>query len=117
MTHVIQPALSVFVGFALAIYGLVHTARHVPARDVFAMFWSALPSVAAVLLFVLGMAAVAIGITLLVRGIQGVRRRIRTVDRIFRDPRVQAYDPDDPESDPTDHPGNPGNPGSPYGYR
>ena len=109
MTHMIQPALSAFVGFALAIYGLVHTARHVPAREVFAMFWSALPSVASVLLFVLGMAAVAIGIALLAHGVQGVRRRIRTVDRIFRDPRVQSYDADDPDHDPA--------PGSPYGYR
>ena len=100
MTHVIQPALSALVGLALAVYGLVHTASHVPAAEVFTVFWSALPSVATVLIFLLGVAAIALGVTLLTRGILGVRRRARTVNRVFRDPRIQQMEAEDGDFEP-----------------
>jgi hypothetical protein len=105
MVHVIQPALSALVGFALAIYGFFHVATHIPPREVFHMFWSALPSVATVFVFLLGVIAIGIGLTLVTHGIQGVRKRTRTVNRMFDDPRMHRMDPEDDEY------------GSAYGYR
>jgi hypothetical protein len=96
MIHVIQPALSALIGLALAIYGLVHTAGHVPASDVFGVFWAALPSVVTVFVFLLGVVAIGLGLVLMTHGVQGVRRRARTVNRVFNDPRMhQQIDPDD----------------------
>lgn len=89
MVHVIQPALSALVGFALAAYGLFHTATHVPDQQVFSMFWSALPSVASVFIFLLGLAAIVLGVTLIARGVQNVRHRPRTVNRVLSHPRTQ----------------------------
>jgi hypothetical protein len=105
MVHVIQPALSAIVGFALAIYGFFHVATHIPPREVFHMFWSALPSVATVFVFLLGVIAIGIGLTLVTHGIQSVRRRMRTVNQMFRGSRMEQMDPDEDEY------------GSAYGYR
>jgi len=101
MTHVIQPAISALVGLALAVYGLVHTATNVPAAEVFAAFWSALPSVATVLVFLLGVAAIALGVTLIARGVLGVRRRARTVSRVLRDPRAPQMENEETDFEPT----------------
>jgi len=97
MVHVIQPALSALIGFALAIYGFFHVATHIPPREVFHIFWSALPSVATVLVFLLGVFAIGIGLTLVTQGIQGVRRRARTVNRMFRSSRMDQMDPEEGE--------------------
>ncbi len=78
--------MSALIDFALAIYGLFHTANHIPASATFQALWSALPSVGSVLVFLLGVIAVVIGLWLITHGIQNVCRRIRTVNRIFRDP-------------------------------
>ena len=83
MIQFIQPGVSVFIGFALTAYGMLHTATHVPGRQSMQSFWSALPSLISVLVFVLGITVAATGLGLLASGVLGVRRRWHQVRQIF----------------------------------
>lgn len=83
MTQFAQPLLSLLVGIALAAYGAVHAATHVPASSQLHVFWSAMPSFGSVLLFLVGVLAVAGGISLLVCGLNGLKRRRDQIGRIY----------------------------------
>ena len=91
MTRFFQPVLSVTLGLALSVYGVIHAARHLPGAHQLHAFWSALPSMAAVLVFLLGVAAVATGLVLLSTGVHGLKRRITQVKRIYGD-RDEPFD-------------------------
>lgn len=84
MTQFIYPIVNLMVGFALSVYGLIHAATHIPAGAQMQMFYAAIPSLGAVLIFLLGVLAVAGGLGLLTNGFQGLRKRKRQISRIYR---------------------------------
>ena len=84
MIHFVYPIVNLLVGLALAVYGLIHAATHVPAADQLHMFYSAIPSLGAVLIFLLGVIAVGGGMSLLANGVHGLKKRKRQLSRIYR---------------------------------
>ena len=84
MTQFVYPIVNLLVGLALAIYGLIHSATHVPGADQLHMFYSAIPSVGSVMIFMLGVLAVGGGLSLLATGVQGLKKRKRQISRIYR---------------------------------
>ena len=86
MTRFFQPILSVVLGVALSVYGVVHATKHLPGVHHLHVFWTAMPSMAAVLIFLLGVIAVVTGLVLLSTGAQGLRRRVAQVSRIYSEP-------------------------------
>lgn len=84
MTQFIYPIVNLLVGLALSIYGLIHSATHVPAADQLRMFYSAIPSVGSVMIFMLGVLAVGGGLSFLATGVQGLKKRKRQISRIYR---------------------------------
>ena len=96
MTQFIYPIVNLLVGLALAIYGLIHAATHVPAADQLHMFYAAIPSLGAVLIFLLGVIAVGGGLSLLASGVQGIKKRKRQISRIYRTS-PEPYEEDEDE--------------------
>jgi len=96
MTQFAYPILNLLVGLALSVYGLIHSATHVPAASQLNVFWSAMPSLFAVLIFVLGVFAVIGGLTLLTNGIQGLKKRKRQLSRIYA-PSPEPFEEDEEE--------------------
>ena len=98
MLEFTRPVLSLLVGLALAIYGIVHIVMRFPAPSVFDAFFANLPHAMAVLLFMIGIAVVIGGLILLVAGVRGIRGRLREIRRAYGGPKVgpQQYD-DDPD--------------------
>ena len=108
MLHFLQPAATLFIGLALAIYGLIQSLLHAPSANAFQAAIEAMPDAFAVLIFAFGILAIVAGIVLLISGIRGVRSRARDINRAYgrslprnarngqrRDPRDQyAYDED-----------------------
>lgn len=105
MLHFLQPAATLFIGLALSVYGLIHSLRHAPQATAFQAAIQAMPDALAVIVFAFGIAAIIVGIVLLVSGIKGVRSRARDINRAYgrplsrngrrRDTRDQyAYDED-----------------------
>ena len=97
MTQFAYPILNLLVGLALSVYGLIHSATHVPASNQLHVFWSAMPSLAAVLIFLLGVIAVCGGLSLLANGMQGLKKRKRQISRIYGRTVSEPYDEDDEE--------------------
>ena len=95
MIRLVQPYFAVLIGAALTLYGLHHVIAHMPPQTVMTAFWAAMPAVGAVLLFLLGLLALAAGLFILTTGILSVRRRHRQVRRIFGHPDM-GEDPDEP---------------------
>jgi len=95
MTQFAYPILNLFVGLALAVYGLIHAATHVPAGTQLHMFYSAIPSLLAVLVFLLGVIAVCGGLSLLANGMQGLKKRKRQISRIYGRTAREPYEDDD----------------------
>ena len=83
MFQLIQPAATLFVGFAMFTYGLIQAILHRPATSTFSTAIAALPDAAAVLIFLLGICAIITGIILLTTGIRGVKNRTREINRVF----------------------------------
>ncbi len=83
MTQFAYPILNLFVGFALSLYGLIHSAKHVPASTQLHAFWAAMPSLVAVLIFLFGIVAVGGGLSLFASGMQGLKKRKRQIARIY----------------------------------
>ena len=83
MTRFAQPLLSLLVGLALASYGTVHAATHVPANTQLHTFYAAMPSLLAVVVFLLGVIAICGGLSLLASGVQGLKQRRRELGRIY----------------------------------
>lgn len=98
MLNFIQPAGTVFIGLAMFVYGTVQALLHRPPASSFQAAAQAMPDAIAVLVFALGIAAVVVGIVLLVSGIRGVRSRTREINRAYgpshRRPRRDDYDDD-----------------------
>ncbi len=94
MTQLFYPFVNFLVGLALAVYGLIHSATHVPGSDQLHVFYAALPSVGAVMIFFLGVIAVAGGLSMLANGVHGLRKRRRQLNRIYRTA-PEPYDEDD----------------------
>lgn len=83
MLQFLQPAGTVFIGLAMFVYGLVQSLLHRPPASSFAAAAQAMPDAIAVIVFALGIAAVVVGIVLLVSGIKGVRSRTREINRAY----------------------------------
>lgn len=86
MLHFLQPAATLFIGLALSVYGLIHSLRHAPRATAFQAAIQAMPDAIAVLVFAFGIAAIIVGIVLLVSGIKGVRSRARDINRAYGRP-------------------------------
>ena len=89
MIRLVQPVFIVLIGAALSLYGLHHIIVHMPAREVVSAFWAAMPAFGAVLLFLLGLLALAAGLVMLSTGVLGIRRRHQQVRRIFGHPEME----------------------------
>ena len=74
MTSIFRSAISLLLGVALAAYGLVHAVTRFPAPAVFDRLADDLPSLGAVFVFVLGIAATFVGILVVVLLIRRLRR-------------------------------------------
>ena len=83
MLHFLQPAATLFIGLALSVYGLFQSLLHAPSAHAFQAAAQAMPDAVAVLVFALGIAAIVVGIVLLVSGIRGVRNRTRQINRAY----------------------------------
>jgi hypothetical protein len=95
MIQFAYPLINLIVGLALAVYGLIHAATHVPATTQMQMFYAAVPSLLAVLIFLLGVVAVCGGLSLLASGVQGLKKRKRVIGRIYGPARDPYADDDD----------------------
>ena len=87
MFHFIQPVISLLIGLALSLYGLIHSSTHYPGASHLYTLWQSLPALSSVFIFMLGLAAVAGGLGLVLTGTQGLRKRYRQIDRAYADPR------------------------------
>ena len=74
MGSIFQSLVSILLGLALTIYGLVHTVTRYPDPVVFAEVASNLPTFAAVVMFVLGIVATVVGVLVLVLSVRRLRR-------------------------------------------
>lgn len=83
MMQFLQPAATLFIGLALFVYGLVHSLLHRPSFVSFQAAAQAMPDAVAVLVFALGIAAIVVGIVLLISGIKGLRSRTREINRTY----------------------------------
>ena len=77
MNSIFQSALSILLGLALSLYGLFHAVTRFPGHAAFSQLSGALPSLGAVLFFVLGLLAVAAGVWVLVVSVRRLLRRWR----------------------------------------
>jgi len=104
MLQFLQPAGTVFIGLAMFIYGSVQALLHRPSPSSFQAAAQAMPDAIAVIIFGVGIAAVIVGVVLLVQGVMGVRSRTREISRTYgsphRRPRRDEYDEDGWEGHP-----------------
>ena len=107
MLQFLQPAGTVFIGLAMFIYGSVQALLHRPSASSFQAAAQAMPDAIAVIVFAFGIAAVVVGIVLLVSGIRGIRSRTREINRAYgashRRPRRDEYDDDGWDGHPAYH--------------
>lgn len=97
MLQFLQPLGAAAVGVALFVYGLIHSLLHRPPSAAFQAAAQALPAVSSVLLFLLGLAAIATGLVLLVIGARGIRRRTHEIKHVYGTPSSRHRgDPDAP---------------------
>ena len=96
MLEFARPILSLMIGLALAVYGVVHIVMRFPAPSVFEAFIVNLPHVMAVLLFLIGIAAVIGGLIILTAGVRGLRGRLREINQTYGRPaaRPRHYEED-----------------------
>ncbi len=95
MSQLLQPILSLLVGVALTIYGIVHAVTQFPDPSAFANLVANLPAFSSVLMFILGLIAFAVGIVLVVIGIRNMRRRWRRFGQIARHVEAQPQHDED----------------------
>lgn len=77
MSAILQPFLSIVVGLALACYGLIFSITRYPGQAAFDQLASDLPTLGAVLFFISGVAAVLVGLVVLVLSVRRLRARWR----------------------------------------
>lgn len=92
MLHFLQPAGTVFIGLAMFVYGTVQALLHRPSASSFQIAAQAMPDAVAVIVFAFGIAAVVVGVVLLVSGVKGVRNRTREISRTYG-PRLRNHRP------------------------
>ena len=106
MLQFLQPAGTVFIGLAMFVYGSIQALLHRPPASSFQAAAQAMPEAIAVFVFGIGIAAVVVGVVLLISGIKGVRSRTREISRAYGLPRRRQrrdeYD-DDWEGHPAYH--------------
>ncbi len=95
MIPFLQPLLSLLIGLALSLYGLVHSSHYYPGQANLYRLWQSLPALSSVIVFALGVAAVAIGLAMVMVAIQGLRKRYRQISHAYSEPRRHQYDEDD----------------------
>ena len=79
MLEFMQPILSMLIGVAMSIFGLIHTWYRFPAPVVWAQFLASVPQLGAVLLFAACLAVSILGVAMLLVGAGGVRRRLQQI--------------------------------------
>lgn len=84
MSTLFQPILTLLIGVAMTIYGLIHSITRFPGPEAFLNLMAHMPAVMSVLFFVLGLLAFAAGIVLTVIGIRNMRRRWRRFGQLAR---------------------------------
>jgi uncharacterized BrkB/YihY/UPF0761 family membrane protein len=105
MIQFLQPAGTVFIGLAMFIYGSIQALLHRPPASSFQAAAQAMPDAVAVVVFTFGIAAVIVGVVLLVSGIRGVRSRTREINRAYgHRPRNRSSHRDEYEDDWDGHP-------------
>ena len=87
MLQFLQPAGTVFVGLAMFVYGSIQALLHRPPASSFQAAAQAMPEAIAVFVFGIGIAAVVVGVVMLISGIKGVRSRTREIGRAYGSPR------------------------------
>ena len=95
MLEFTRPVLSLLIGLVLAVYGIVHIVMRFPAPSVFDAFFANLPHAAAVLLFLVGVAAVIGGIVMLAAGVRGINGRLREIRRAYGGQSVRPREHED----------------------
>ena len=103
MLQFLQPAGTVFIGLAMFIYGTVQALLHRPSASSFQIAAQAMPDAIAVIVFAFGIAAVIVGIVLLVSGVKGVRRRTREISNAYGRRRLRSHRPRDEYEDEWEH--------------
>lgn len=104
MLQFLQPAGTVFIGLAMFIYGTVQALLHRPSTSSFETAARAMPDAVAVIVFAFGIAALVVGIVLLISGVKGVRRRTREINNAYGRRRLRNHRPrDEYEDDDWDH--------------
>lgn len=91
MLQFLQPAGTVFIGLAMFVYGAVQALLHRPPASSFQIAAQAMPDAVAVIVFAFGIAAVVVGIVLLVSGLKGVRRRTREINNTYGRRRLRNH--------------------------
>lgn len=95
MSHLFQAFVSIFIGVAMAIYGIVHAVTQFPGPAAFTSLADTMPAVIAVLLFLLGLLAFVAGVVVVVLGVRNLRRRWHRFNQIARHAGQQSpYDDD-----------------------
>ena len=95
MLQLLQPLMSLFIGAAMTIYGLVHAITRFPGGDAFATLAKNMPAATSVLVFLLGIVAFVFGVVLLVLSVRNLRRRWRRFGRLARHVEHQPQSVDD----------------------
>lgn len=106
MLHFLQPAATLFIGLALSLYGLIQSLLHPPSTAAFQAAAHAMPDAFAVLVFAFGIAAILVGVVLLISGVKGVRKRARDINRVYgpRNPTQRRSRRDEYDEDWDDQP-------------
>lgn len=99
MLHFLQPAATLFIGLAMFAYGLIQSLLHRPSASSFQAAAQAMPDAVAVIVFAFGIAAIVVGIVLLVSGIRGVRSRTREINSAYGRRRLRNHRPRDEYED------------------
>ena len=103
MINFIQPLGTVLLGLAMFAYGSIQTALHRPSGSSFQAAAQAMPDAIAVIAFAFGIAAVVVGIVLLVSGVKGVRRRTHEISNAYGRRRLRNHRPRDEYEDEWEH--------------
>lgn len=103
MLNFIQPAGTVFIGLAMFIYGTVQALLHRPSASSFQAAAQAMPDAVAVIVFAFGVAAIVVGIVLLVSGVKGVRRRTHEINNAYGRRRLSNQRPRDAYEEEWEH--------------
>jgi len=82
MLEFLQPMLTVLIGAALSIFGLIHSLRLAPAPSTWHGVAAAAPQLVAVMVFIGCLAIAVAGIALLVTALRSVRRRFGLLRRV-----------------------------------